>query len=361
MGPDTYGVLAGDTRVAFVGGEAVQQVQLARAWRDLGLSVSMVLPDSPRPDDHLVDGIRILPAYRTAAGVPVLRFLHPRMTGTFAALGRAGADVYYQSPAGAITGFVAQFCQSHGRRFIFRVASDANCIPGQQLIRLWRDRKLFEYGMRRARLIAAQTRRQQVLLRTHYGLESKLVNMVAEPASLPEPGTQDIDVLWVGSYRPVKRVEGLIEIASALPRLRFALVGGKHGDAADYYARVSAAARTLPNVTVHGPVPYQQVGSLFDRARLLVNTSTMEGFPNTYLQAWMRGIPVATTFDPDGVVQRERLGVAADDPASLIPAIEALLADEGVRRSGATRIRAFALGEFSAPTVVRRYLNLLEE
>ena len=359
MGADTYGVLAGDRKVAFVGGEAVQQVLLARAWRDLGIDVSIVLPDSPRQGEHLVDGIRIIPAYRRDAGIPVVRFLHPRMTGTFNALRQADADVYYQSPAGAGTGFVARFCVRHKRQFIFRIASDANCIPGQQLIRLWRDRKIFEYGMRRANLIAAQTRRQQELLQRNYRLDSKLVNMVAEPAQLPGPGSQDIDVLWVGSFRPVKRPEALVELAGLLPELRFALAGGYAADMESYFNRVTAAAKSRPNLTVYGAVPYQQVGALFDRAKVLVNTSTLEGFPNTFLQAWMRGIPVVSTFDPDGIIVRERLGAAAATPAELAPAIATQVSNEASRQAAAERIRAFALREFSAPAIAQKYLELL--
>lgn len=359
MGPDTYGVLAGDTKVAFVGGEAVQQVLLARAWRDLGIEVSMVLADSPHAQEHRVEGIRIIPGYRTTAGIPVLRFLHPRMTGIFKALKRADAQAYYQSPAGAVTGFVANYCRRHGRQFAFRIASDANCVPGQQLIKLWRDRKIFEYGMRHASLIAAQTQQQQALLRCHYRLESELVNMVAEPAELPAPDSQDIDVLWVGSYRQVKRPEALIEIARALPNLRFAMVGGMHGDMQDYYYRLTAAARLLPNIAVHGPVPYRQVGGLFDRAKVLANTSIVEGFPNTFLQAWMRGIPVATTFDPDGLIVRQRLGAAAGEPSQLVPVLAAMVGEEAKRRSEAARIRSFALQEYSAPAIARKYLKLL--
>ena len=359
MGSDTYGVLAGDEKVAFVGGEAVQQTLLAAAWRDLGVEVSIVLTDSPNPRDHMVSGMRVLPAYKSSLGFPVLRFLHPRMTGLFAALRRADADVYYQSPAGAATGFTARHCLWHNRQFLFRIASDANCIPGQQLIRLWRDRKLFEYGMRRADLIAAQTEQQRSLLRRHYHLDSELINMVAEPAEAAEPAAQDIDVLWVGSYRPVKRPEALVDIARQLPKLRFALVGGSHGDAAGYFSRVSAAARQLPNIAVLGAVPYQQVGGLFDRAKVLVNTSTMEGFPNTFLQAWMRGIPVATTFDPDGIISREHLGRAAAQPAELVPTLAEMVANEAGRRAAAARIRAFALREYSAPAIARRYLDLL--
>ena len=51
------------------------------------------------------------------------------------------------------------------------------------------------------------------------------------------------------------------------------------------YEQVRAAARQVPNVRFHGPIPYQEVGEFYERARVFVGTSEIEGFPNTYLQA----------------------------------------------------------------------------
>ena len=57
---------------------------------------------------------------------------------------------------------------------------------------------------------------------------------------------------------------------------------------------------------------YADSGALFDRAKIFLNTSSIEGFPNTFLQAWIRGVPVVTFFDPDSLVQRLQLGTVAN-------------------------------------------------
>jgi len=73
---------------------------------------------------------------------------------------------------------------------------------------------------------------------------------------------------------------------------------------------VKREAAQLPNVKFHGPVPYHDIGALFERSRLLVGTSEVEGFPNTYLQAWGHGAPVVAFLDPEDVIARKGLGRA---------------------------------------------------
>jgi hypothetical protein len=53
------------------------------------------------------------------------------------------------------------------------------------------------------------------------------------------------------------------------------------------------------------------VNDFYERAKVFVNTSDSEGFPNSYLQAWRRGTPTVAFFDPDSVISRRRLGKAA--------------------------------------------------
>jgi glycosyltransferase involved in cell wall biosynthesis len=65
------------------------------------------------------------------------------------------------------------------------------------------------------------------------------------------------------------------------------------------------------NLSQVGFVPHAEVGAQFDGASVLVNTSESEGFPNTFLQAWSRGVPTLAFFDPEMVESGEPVSEVA--------------------------------------------------
>ncbi len=130
-----------------VGGAEVQQTLLARALARRGFDVSMIVMDYGQPDGASWDEIRTWRAYRSDAGLPVLRFIYPRWTSVWAALKRANASVYYVSGAGMIAGLVALFCRRYGRKMVLRIASLLDCDPKTLCIKYSRDRKLYAYGL----------------------------------------------------------------------------------------------------------------------------------------------------------------------------------------------------------------------
>jgi len=301
-----------------IGGEEVQQTLLARALKRRGFGVSMVVADYGQPDGEPMEGIELFKAHRLDGGIPVLRFIHPRFTGLWRALRRANADVYYVSIAGPQLGFVALFALLHGRRVVFRIAHDADCDPARSLIRFARDRWLYAFGLRHAAVRLAQTDQQVRAMQDHYGLSSRVASMLVEPGGPWRPFDQrDIDVLWVANLVPLKRPRLVLDLARRSPGLRVHMVGGKQPGHERLFEEVAAEARSLPNVTFHGRLPYRHANELFDRARVLVSTSELEGFPNVYLQAWRRGTPIVTFFDPDRVVARHGLGVTVASMGAL--------------------------------------------
>src|SRR5262247_1540540 len=111
VGLDNYPVLNPRFGHEYFGGESVQQTLLAKAFAALGYRVSMVVKDHEQPEGEEIDGITVHKTFAESAGVPILRFVHPRMTSILRALARSDADVFYQSCAGMLTGLVGWHCR----------------------------------------------------------------------------------------------------------------------------------------------------------------------------------------------------------------------------------------------------------
>jgi glycosyltransferase involved in cell wall biosynthesis len=361
VGLDNLPLLAPEYSQHHVGGESVQQTLLGRALARRGHEVSMVVADYGQADGAQWEAIRIFRAYRPHAGLPVLRFIHPRWTGMWSALARADADLYYTSCAGMHVALIALFCRRHRRRFVFRTASDADCDRSRVrlFVRFARDRWLYARGLRRADAILVQSASQAETLARSYGLASRVAGMLVEK---PLPAaTRDIDVLWVGNIQRVKRPDRVLELAERLPEVMIHMVGGPLPRQETLFRDIARAAAVRINVSFHGRLSYRDTNDLYGRARVLLNTSEVEGFPNSYLQAWIRGVPVVALIDPDRVIEREGLGLAVSSPARIADAISHLLGDPAAWKSASDRCRAFMAREYGEDEVLATYLDTFEE
>jgi glycosyltransferase involved in cell wall biosynthesis len=307
--------------------------------------------------------VKTFKAFAPQAGLPVLRFVHPRWTGLWSAMSRADADVYYSSCAGGLAGQVAMFCARRGKRYVFRVASDSDCLPDALIIKrwYWRDKRLYQYGLKQADGVLAQSVRQQELLLRNFGRPSSIAHMlVGSSGTNLDFAGRDIHALWVSNIRRLKRPDILLDIAGELPRVSFHIVGGPVAGERELFAEVQGRARAVPNVTFDGPLAYDDAAALYGRARIFVNTSDMEGFPNTYLQAWASGTPVVAFFDPDGLIAEHGLGIAVRTPQEMIAAVRMLLQDEAAWNAARARCLAFIERRYGEDVVLQPYLQVLD-
>jgi len=115
-------------------------------------------------------------------------------------------------------------------------------------------------------------------------------------------------------------------------------------------------AAGVGTLTFHGRLPYRAANRLFDRARVFINTSETEGFPNTFLQAWIRGIPVVSFIDPDQVIRREGLGHAVASLEEMASAAQRLATDSQAWLEASARCQGYVARRYGEHQVLAPYL-----
>jgi glycosyltransferase involved in cell wall biosynthesis len=351
-------VLSRDPSIKIVGGAEVQQTIIARLLVRAGYRVSMVTLDYGQPDGVVVDGVTVYKTHRMDDGVPVLRFLHPRLTSLWSAMRRADADIYYQRSAGMTTGVVAEFARRNGKRAVFAGASDNDFERGKEQIRFSRDRWLYWHGIAKVDAIVAQNPEQVRLCRSQFGREAVLVPSCYELPPSSKPGLGEL-VLWVATVHQYKRPEWVLEIARRLPHRRFVMIGGLSTRGTrltpGYYEGIEKAAAALPNVEFKGFLPLEQVEPYFDRAKVFLNTSVHEGVPNTFMQSWARGVPTVSTVDVGARTDGHGVYPVVADVEQAAAEVERLFADQLHWARASARCREYFDANHSPAQTLARY------
>lgn len=348
-----------------VGGEQVQHTLLAHALLKRGFEVSMIVGDYGQADGEVFDGISTFRAYAEGAGLPGFRLIYPKWTGLWSAAKRAAADIYYVSCADMHIGEMAMFAQRNNAKTVFRIASDADCRPNALLMRkdrfrvkYWAYKQLYFYGLRHASAILAQSEWQQGAMRDAFGLDSTVARMLVEgPYAGLKYGDRSMPVLWVANLRQVKRPDRVLGLAAVNPSITWHMVGGPQPDFEAMYTEIEAQSRSMSNLVFHGQIPYHDTPKYYRQARVFINTSDIEGFPNSFLQAWAAGTPVVTFFDPDGVVEKNGLGFVVNGAEQMAQKVRRLLDDEALWTECSQRCLAYMQRAYSEDGIMQPYLD----
>lgn len=230
------------------------------------------------------------------------------------------ARVFIVTTGTPVVGFIAMYCRLRRRRFIFASANDLDfdldrsdpSHPGAWERRRW----LYRAGMRLVDAVAVMSRDQLSLARNAFPslTERTLVFIpyIAEEPAVKRRVTTPSEFLWAARGVEVKRPHLYAELAAAVPSATFTMILMARKDEPIVH-QMKEEERHLANLTLLGGVPQAELQERLVGAVALVSTSYIEGWPNTYLEAWSLGVPVLTLLcDPDAVVAERGLGVAAD-------------------------------------------------
>ena len=151
-------------------------------------------------------------------------------------------------------------------------------------------------------------------------------------------------IVWAANYRPLKRGELFLDLAHKMSRseVEFIMIYGRTKK--EYIAPILAKAEGIRNLRITGESSPAEVEREIESAALFVNTSLpCEGFPNTFVQSWLRETPVVSLqVDPGGVLSREKVGLCSGSFERLVEDVSRLLSNVENRMEMGRRARAYA-------------------
>lgn len=189
--------------------------------------------------------------------------------------------------------------------------------------------KLFQVGLKNSHQIIAQSKEQQRLLRETFQKDSTVM-----ASSYPIPKLKKVvknSILWVARAVEWKRPELFIEVARQLPNYQFVMVCPKDLKP-EYYKQIKEIASKQGNLEFFDQIPFRKIDRFFREARIFVNTSTYEGFPNTFVQAAMNRTPIASLHvNPDDFLNEYQCGFCSHgDLRGLVSWIKRLSEDQSL-------------------------------
>jgi glycosyltransferase involved in cell wall biosynthesis len=259
-------------------------------------------------------------------------------------------DIILQFVGSAYTGIAALYAKLHGCAMLWRVTSDRSVEPERApwwQAHRWIERGCLELGIRHSTLVLAQTDYQRRQLARRRGARVRLLpNFHPSPPDRGPAGSNVHRIVWIANLKPLKNPAAFVRLARRFSQrldVRFVMAGAAMGDDAWTREQLASIAAT-PNLDYLGAQTQDEVNSLLEGAALLVNTSDYEGFSNTFIQAWMRRVPVASLHvDPDGLLAERGLGVLAGSEDALYERVAVLLDSAEERSAIGARARAYAL------------------
>lgn len=266
-------------------------------------------------------------------------------------------DIVLVTTASVVLARIIFWGQLLGRKkVVYRFANDTDANPHYfetSEHSKMKDR-LYWWGVKRSNELVFQTLQQEKIFQKY---EDRSGNIIGNGFVIPK-APSDIrkdSILWVSRSNKVKRPHLFLELARRLPSEKFVMIIPGRNELKN---AVVEQAKAIPNITIHDYISFDEIHKYFERAKLFVNTSTYEGFPNTFIQSGMARTPILSfCINPDNIINKYNLGFVCEDSIDRAVKFISNLDSKAIIKYGQNN-RQYTLAEHDIMNTFHRYEQL---
>jgi glycosyltransferase involved in cell wall biosynthesis len=344
------------------GGAELQMTILTKELVRRSYNVSFVTFEKSGSSNEVIDGINVYNPFNNQNKGST--YLFPQnIYKLLKTLKKIDADIYIQRAASPLTGFISFFSKLNNKIFLYSASSD-NDVSTYLSLKSIKDLKnlFFRYGVKHSNMVICQTNHQKNLLKQILDINGKVIkNFFPLPKIIKKKKPSSVKILWTGRMRKEKRPDLYLNLAKSFPDFKFLMIGGPSSVHPEFYDEIKESAKKVKNLDFIGFVPHNQMEKYYTESMLLINTSSNEGFPNTFLEAWGYCIPVVSLgFDPDEIICKNKLGFHSKTFDQLIEDIKTLIKNDQLRAEIGANAKIYIENEHNVTKLANEYEQLFE-
>ncbi len=167
-------------------------------------------------------------------------------------------------------------------------------------------------------------------------------------------------ILWVARCDEWKQPEIFILLAKKNQKLKFCMICPKSQDER-FFNYIKEQALAIKNLLFVDFVPYDKIDEYFKHSLLFVNTSLYEGFPQTFIQATMNGVPIVSLYvNPEEFLNIHQCGYCCNGSIELLDKkIKELIHNKKQYEFLSKNAFKYALENHDISVTVRNLLDML--
>jgi len=293
------------------GGSEVQMYQYAnKLSKDQKYTVDFMVANFGQKKQEIINNIKVIKTF-SLNRKGIFRYLYglSAILKLLYILAKNNSDVYIQRAAGIETGIIALYCKLFHKNYIYMTASSIDT-DGEYRHQNPLEGFIYEWGIKHATHIICQNHEQETNLQKKYNIKSTVIE---NSFNIPQRiFSQKNFVLWVGSAQTLKQPQIFLRLAKSFPQHQFIIIIPKHNLL--LWHEIRKKTRSISNINFIEKVPFNKINKYFAKAKIFVNTSTYEGFPNTFVQATMYSTPVISlNVNPDNFLYKNHCGFCAQN------------------------------------------------
>ena len=187
-----------------------------------------------------------------------------------------------------------------------------------KMLRTFYDSTLGKKTLKRCTSIITLTCNERDYIVHRFGVSKEKITVI--PSGIDLQTFRDLGrkreehtLLFVGRLSPVKRLDMLLGVVArvrkSIPNVKLRIIGRDWGVKAQLIELIDQL-KIKDNVELCGEMSFHELIEHYNRAKVFVNTSDSEGFPNTFIQACKSATPILSlNVNPDGFLDKFSCGL----------------------------------------------------